>query len=284
MPYFPPIIASDMSGCQIRRSTTYLFTTSFVNITMDATDVENDPTTVAHDVGSTERINILATGNYLISYQFGTGTVATVRVTYGQVLQNAAVLPGSGASNADSTTTAGPSTVACSFIAALNAGDYLILQARNTAGTVSMPVGATLTAVRLTGAKGDMGPAGPSGVTPSVTVVTAGTSTSTITTTSTSDVLVTGMTVTPVAGTYLCFFTSAMEAQTNGNLHWASIWSGGSQISGSEITNANDRASPFCCVGTTVVNGAQTIEGRWRIASGTATMTGRRTLQLVKIG
>ena len=291
MPLTLPVIPSDNPVCQIRRTTTYSYTTGFVDITMDATDVANDTTSVAHDGTATAQIDILAAGTYLVSYQFETGTVATARSTQGQVYKNGnTVLPGSGASQIDTATTnaTGPSTVSCSFLAVFAAGDYITLQARNSSGTTTMPAGATLTAVRLTGAKGDTGPAGTATGVTAVAPVTAG---GTITTTSTSDVLASGMTSTPAAGTYLCFFTGGGWLSNPGSSNYtvaASIYAGGSQVSGSEIqfSDAQYYNTPFSCVGVATVNGSQAIEGRWRVngGGGTATITGVHTLLLLKIG
>jgi hypothetical protein len=287
MPLTLPVIPSDNPVCQIRRTTTYSYTGSFADVTMDATDVANDTTSLAHDGTNTQRINILAAGTYLLGYAIDSGSLATARITYARIYKNGTtVVPGSGASQSESTAALGPDEISNSVVATLAAGDYITLQVYTSTGTVSASAGASIWAVRLTGAKGDTGPSGP-GMT-AVAPVTAG---GTITTTSTSDVLATGMTSTPAAGTYLCFFTGGGWLSNPGSSNYtvaASIYAGGSQVSGSEIQFANSQYynTPFSCVGVATVNGSQAIEGRWRVngGGGTATITGVHTLLLLKIG
>ena len=125
---------------------------------------------------------------------------------------------------------------------------------------------------------------------PTLGTTAPATATGTITTTSTTDVLATSMTLTPAAGTYLVFFRgAAWNTSTGAGLGvFLSIYAGGSQDAGSQLflsdgTNFN---TPFTCVAVVTVNGAQAIEGRWRIAagSGTASMLSTRALTIVQIG
>ena len=287
MPLYYSTPQSDCPSIQIRRTTTYTFTGSFADITMDVTDVNNDATYLTHDGGSTERINILVSGLYEVSYQFQTAAQATAREVYGQVVLNAStVLNGSGASVAVTATSSatGPSTVNVTFLANLTAGDYIRLQAYSSSTAATMVAGATLAAVKLTGGKGDTGPSG------AMSVGSPVTANGTITITSSSDVLATGMTVTPVEGTYLCFFTGACWMVNPDSTHftYSSIYAGGSQVTGSEVPNSDGVgfATPFCCVAVCTVNGTQAIEGRWRrdAGGGTASMVGTRTLNYLKIG
>jgi hypothetical protein len=110
-----------------------------------------------------------------------------------------------------------------------------------------------------------------------------------ITTTSTTDVLATGMTITPPAGTYMVWFSSSVSSDTNNAEVWASIYSGGTQVSGSERELMRGAAQGnvaigFACVARVTVNGAQAIEGRWRVtASSTGTMESGRTLSIIRV-
>jgi hypothetical protein len=110
-----------------------------------------------------------------------------------------------------------------------------------------------------------------------------------ITTTSTTYVLATGMTITPPAGTYMVWFSSSLGSDTNNAQMWASIYSGGTQVSGSERELMRGAAQGnvsigFCCVARVTVNGSQAIEGRWRVtASSTGTMENGRTLAIIKV-
>ena len=93
----------------------------------------------------------------------------------------------------------------------------------------------------------------------------------TTTTTSTSDVLMSGMTVTPEAGTYLVFFTGSIQ-HSSGAVTTISIYAGGSYVMRRTVnsSNATNRMG-FSCVAKVTVNGSQAIEGKWKTASGTAT-------------
>lgn len=116
--------------------------------------------------------------------------------------------------------------------------------------------------------------------------------TSTITTTSATDVLITGMTATPVAGTYIVWFVTTLQHITNNANIFVSIYAGGVQASGSEmeatpqiqggVTPSLNMRVPIATVNTVAVNGSQAIEARWRTSAGTATAT-TRTLQILRV-
>lgn len=101
------------------------------------------------------------------------------------------------------------------------------------------------------------------------------TATATITTSSNTDVVATGMTLTPPAGTYLVWFSGSAKPDTTvgGNV-FMSIYAGGVQIPSSE-ENLQGAQAPFASVAKVTVDGTQTIEGRWRVDIGTATMKQR---------
>ena len=132
---------------------------------------------------------------------------------------------------------------------------------------------------------GFTGPTTP--VNPTRTPVTAS---GTITTTSLTDVLATGMTDTPPAGTYLVFFTNSTYMVTTGSGYYVatSIWAAGAQNAASQLhaADSTDYDTPATCVAFVTVNGSQAIEGRWRRSNtgcGTAYMVGRRTLSMMKV-
>lgn len=124
--------------------------------------------------------------------------------------------------------------------------------------------------------------------TTSVLTVSTASATGNTTTTSGSDVLVNSMTLTPGAGTYLCFFGGYVTC-ANLQTITCSIYANGSQITTTERASKGDGGtasgtiiSPFTCIGTATVAGGQAIEGRWRRSSGTATMSDR-SLTLIRI-
>lgn len=114
-------------------------------------------------------------------------------------------------------------------------------------------------------------------------VTSRASSTSLITTTSTTDVLMTGMTLTPAAGTYLVSVRAAVSATSNNRLVTASVYSGGSKVTDSEVSafirtgNATFTSADIGNIKTdaiVTVNGAQAIELRWRTSGGTAQAQG----------
>lgn len=102
--------------------------------------------------------------------------------------------------------------------------------------------------------------------------------------TSLTDVLVTGMTLTPPAGTYAAIFTSSMGTTGTFNC-FASIYLAGAIVLSSErqanLSPAN-ATDPFCCTAIVTVNGSQAVEGRFRVAGGTGGMF-QRSLLLIKV-
>lgn len=116
--------------------------------------------------------------------------------------------------------------------------------------------------------------------------------TATATTTSGTDALMTGMTLTPIAGTYLVLFDSVVQSASAGNSVTISIYVGGVQDANSvrspspfdggtlSATNASCGVSSH---GTYTVNGSQAIEIQWHRAAGTASVF-QRKLTAMKIG
>jgi len=138
------------------------------------------------------------------------------------------------------------------------------------------------------GWQGRVGPQGPQGwqglqgPSPAQSNATA---TGDITTPSLVDVLATGMTLTPAAGTYMVWFSGSSANSNNNNTNYMSIWAAGVQVAASEermIMAAASKSQPFCCVAVVTVNGAQAIEGRWRVSANTGTMH-QRTLAILKV-
>lgn len=122
------------------------------------------------------------------------------------------------------------------------------------------------------------------------------TATDDITTQSTTDIVATGMTLTPPSGTYLVWFSGSNMVTNDDGVadasNYVSIYSGGVQVSSSEqlsrdgITTGKVVLStfPFNCVAEVIVNGSQAIEGRWRTSDSfnTGTMH-QRNLTILKV-
>jgi hypothetical protein len=115
--------------------------------------------------------------------------------------------------------------------------------------------------------------------------------TSTITTTSTTDVVMTGMTITPPAGTYFVDFGTWMTNTTGNQTATISIYSGGVQKASSVTTiipfsgaigSVNDGVA-VSTNGIVTVNGTQAIAIEWHTAGGTASAH-NGTMDIMKIG
>lgn len=112
------------------------------------------------------------------------------------------------------------------------------------------------------------------------------------TTTSATDVLITSMTLTPVAGTYIAWFHTTLQSNSNNANITVSLWSGVTQVTGTEmvatpqiqggVTPSLNMRVPVGTVCTTTVNGSQAIEARYRTSAGTAT-AGTRILQILRV-
>lgn len=117
------------------------------------------------------------------------------------------------------------------------------------------------------------------------------TDTNNATTTSGTDALLTTMTVTPVAGTYLCIFSTSIDNNAAGMAVSVSYYIGGTQKGASLVKSsvfdggalsAGDARGVISLTTIATVNGSQAVEIRWSTSSGTATC-GSRTLDLVRI-
>jgi hypothetical protein len=102
----------------------------------------------------------------------------------------------------------------------------------------------------------------------------------TITTASTTDVVVTGMTITPGAGTYLAMF-STDGSNSLGSNSIVSIYHNAVQVANSERTFAFTIDTIVTDAICTVAAG-QAIDVRWRASANTASM-GNRILTLIRL-
>lgn len=118
------------------------------------------------------------------------------------------------------------------------------------------------------------------------------TSTSNATTTSGTDALMTGMTTTPVAGTYLVIFSAVVQQAGAGQSVTVSIYNGGVQDTASVRTFAPfdggslSAGNASCCCATQgvyTVNGSQVIQIEWHVSGSTGTVF-QRNMTLIKIG
>jgi hypothetical protein len=123
----------------------------------------------------------------------------------------------------------------------------------------------------------------------------AGQTTNTTTTSATFN-LMSGMSITPPAGTYLVHFSTSLQSNSSDALVRVAIYSGGTQqpvsirncqprvdatggFGGNSSLDVRTSISTQCEV---TVNGSQAIECRWSTSGGTATAN-QRTLNIIRI-
>jgi hypothetical protein len=112
------------------------------------------------------------------------------------------------------------------------------------------------------------------------------TATSSTTTTSSSYAAMSGMTLTPGAGTYLCLFSTSLSSSASNAEINVSLYANGSQIAATESKASLFKSGDIVDMATNkvvTVAAGQAIDIRWKTASGTATAYAR-VLTLVKIG
>ena len=112
------------------------------------------------------------------------------------------------------------------------------------------------------------------------------TATSSTTTTSSSYAAMSGMTLTPGAGTYLCLFSTSLSSSSSNAEINVSLYANGSQIAVTESKVSLFKSGDIVDMATNkvvTVAAGQAIDIRWKTASGTATAYAR-VLTLVKIG
>jgi hypothetical protein len=116
---------------------------------------------------------------------------------------------------------------------------------------------------------------------PTVTEVSA---TAETTTTSTTYVLMNGMTITPAAGNYMVWFSTAISNNSNLENDYIAIYKGGTIIQSTErrtLLAKNERV-PFSTQGKVTVNGSEAIEIRWKVTNGTGSAL-ERILNIMEI-
>ncbi len=126
------------NAVQARRTTNLTLTTAFVDVTLDATDIETDAAVIEHDA-VTDRIVAKLAGTYEVYYQFNIDTVTAVNsgvLVDGRVRLNdaGAGIDGSLAQVSAQREHGDPQRrhLSCKFIVTLAANDFITLQAQKT--------------------------------------------------------------------------------------------------------------------------------------------------------
>jgi hypothetical protein len=120
-----------------------------------------------------------------------------------------------------------------------------------------------------------------------VAAVTSVSATGNVTTTSTTDVLLTGMTITPGAGNYLVMFSCQQQNNVAASSNIFSIYVNGVQVAASSrqdrITTATINQAVALQTYVVGVLAGQVIEVRWRVPGGPTTGTvSNRELTILK--
>ncbi len=145
---------------QSRRTTSFTLTTTFTDITLDTTDIENNTDIIEHDNTNTDRILIKETGLYQIIYSFIAGATATsTHEALGRVrINDATVLTESSSYNKNFQ--GEYSTTSSAFLAELTDGDFVSLQLARDAVADDTQGDIFFSVVKLEGLKGDKGDQG----------------------------------------------------------------------------------------------------------------------------
>ena len=147
----------DMGTCQERRTTNYTLTNAFANVTLDATDIENNTAVCNHDGSNTDRIDISESGLYALHYQADVSQGTTVNDYSFQIVQNAStVVNGSALNGKNSSTDKG--IASATVYVTLTAGDFVRVQAKFPASTGGIVANLVFSAVRMAGPRGGSGP------------------------------------------------------------------------------------------------------------------------------
>ena len=148
---------------QARRTTSFTLPTTYGDVDLDTTDLENDATTLDHDDTLRDRIDIGATAMYQIIYGYTAGgSAGSTHEARARVRVNdTTVLPGSESVNKNYQSEF--STTSASFLANLNDGDFISLQLQRDNTTDVTQDEIYFSIIKLEGIKGDPGPAGAPG-------------------------------------------------------------------------------------------------------------------------
>lgn len=154
------ITDANLVSLALRRTTTRSLTTTATEITFNTVDAASD-TTVVRQGTTTSRIEILQAGVYAVVFECESINTTTANLDRFQIRLNGADLA-NGLITVNCRSTRQHSTKL--LVLALDVGDYLTVAASSSAGTTgTMQIGATFTAVKLTGLQGPAGPAGAPG-------------------------------------------------------------------------------------------------------------------------
>jgi hypothetical protein len=151
------LAAADCPAVQVRRTTNYTMTGTWVDLTFDQTDVENDPANIEHNNTQTDRIDIKASGLYVLEYHFSVMSSGAGEACARLRVNDTTVIPGSEICNEDSNDA---NLLSNKVFYQFQDGDFLSLQTQFTSGAHEIVNDTIFTVFKCAGAKGDQGDTG----------------------------------------------------------------------------------------------------------------------------
>jgi hypothetical protein len=146
----------DMSVVQIRRTTTLECSDSYVNVTFDITEIENDASGIEHNSLNTDRIVVKDDGLYQVHCVLNFDELTTSE-PYVRFYKNGLTVIGAEYSNSSGSTNSFPLFDITTYIN-LFANDYITVQIKDIGlQKASLRPNAIFSILRMSGAKGDPG-------------------------------------------------------------------------------------------------------------------------------
>lgn len=161
--------AGDMAAVMTIRTTRYFFTTSWVPLTYDTTDVENEPTIIEHNNTTTSRIDIKEDGLYRLEFNTSFEQDSLAGNYYLRFRKNGTTTLGDSERAYNRGAPAGgirvDFTAMSNIVAELVDGDYVEVEVKKDSGDPndSVEQGAIFSVVKLQGPTGDAGADGADG-------------------------------------------------------------------------------------------------------------------------
>ena len=171
---YAPYTTGNLATAQIRRTSSYSLPLVPALISFSATDVENQPSIIAHDNANPERIYVYSDGLYSIHYH-GDVAQGTTTNDFEFVLTKNTLTILSGSLIAGKNSSTDKMTVGITSQEILAAGDYVSLAARYVASSGGVVNNAVLSVTKMEGVAGPQGPSGSAGAPGGVTQIVAGT-------------------------------------------------------------------------------------------------------------
>jgi hypothetical protein len=160
---------ADLPTCQVRRTTQQTFTTSYVAVSWDTEDIENDATLIEHTAIDPTKITVKEDGLYLFYFNLPsdcTGATSEDIWCYAQLFKNDVAIVGTETWTGNHYSASAAMWEGLSIVGIygveLAAGDAITLKIKRggSFNTLTMEPNATFGGIRMRGTKGDKGDTG----------------------------------------------------------------------------------------------------------------------------